>query len=544
MTHTPEAPATPDTPAWRRLTELRNAQRNTVLLQRFSDDPQRAARFSLAAGPLHADFSKQHIDEDVLLALLALAEERGVSRFLHAVMDGDIVNITEGRSAAHNRLREAAATDSDIVVMRSQLAALVEAVHSGSFCGADGAPFADLVHIGIGGSDLGPQLVCDCLAGSETPRLRLHFVSNIDPAALSHTLASLNPATTLFAVSTKSFSTEETLSNAASAKAWLQAQLPDADANAQFVAVTAKPAAAAAFGIAEQKIVRTPDWVGGRFSLWSATGLPIALGFGMQRFEQLLAGGAAIDRHVAGTPLRDNLPVLLGLLDVWNRNLLGLHSLAVIPYDHSLRLLPSHLQQLLMESAGKSVSATGQPLTLHSCPVIWGSEGSNAQHSFFQMLHQGSEVVPVDFILPLSSHHPLGDQHRKLVAKCLGQSLALMAGQNATDIAAQLQSEGLDAEAAATLAAHKTMPGNRPSTTISVAKTDAHSLGALIALYEHRLLTACAVWDINPFDQWGVELGKRLSRSLMDALGGGDVSALDGSTRQLVERYRAVAEAD
>jgi glucose-6-phosphate isomerase len=524
---------------------LQNIAQNSIttsLSQRFQEDTDRAARYSADVGPLFVDYSKQHIDKDILATLCTLARDTGVPEQFAALRAGAHLNNTEDRATNYPSLRRWAvdgkSSDHAINEMYSSMAKLVAAVHSGELTGATGKAFTDVVNIGIGGSDFGPRLVCDALANQGDGILNAHFAANIDPSVITEILATVPAETTLFIVASKSFGTQETRSNANAARAWLSSTLNCKNVDQHFVAVTSKPSAAKNFGIKEELILCTPEWVGGRFSLWSSFGLAVALCFGMDNFRAILQGGHAIDLHVEHTPLEDNVPVILGLLDVWYRNAWGISSQAVLPYEHHLKLLPIYLQQLFMESAGKSVSRDGEVLKYGTGGVIWGTEGTNGQHSFHQLLHQGSDTIPCDFIASLRSYNPVGEQHQNLIANCFSQSLVLMQGQSAADIKQTLINNGTAPEEATQLAQHKAMLGNRPSTTILMRQLDAGALGALIALYEYRLFTASFVWGINPFDQWGVELGKQISQTLMGALSGDDVSSLDSSTAQLIARYQ------
>jgi len=521
---------------------------NTPLQSRFNLDPNRAATLSGELGPLFVDYAKHHLDTDIITSLCELARQRGLEQQFNALRAGAKLNNTEDRSANYPSLRRWASDganpsqqDPAIAAMYEAMENLVTAIHSGAHRSSTGKAFTDVVNIGIGGSDFGPRLVCDALANQGLGSLRPHFAANIDPSVMTEILATVPAETTLFVVASKSFGTQETRCNAQAARTWLQASLGREDVSDHFVAVSSKPEAAMAFGIREQYILAVPEWVGGRFSVWSGFGLTVALCAGMNSFCALLKGGYAVDQHVEQQPLEKNIPVILGMLDLWYRNAWGMTSQAVLPYEHHLKLLPIYLQQLFMESAGKSVKADGSPLNNATGGVIWGTEGTNGQHSFHQLLHQGSDAIPCDFIASLSSHNPIGEQHQALLANCFGQSLTLMQGQTAADIEGNLVASGMKADAAAQLAQHKAMPGNRPSTTILMNKLDAESLGALIALYEYRLFAASFVWGINPFDQWGVELGKQISQSLMSTLSGNSDDnnpGLDSSTAQLIARYQ------
>ena len=489
--------------------------------------PDRSTQWTFDAGPLHADFSRQRIDLDALQSLEVLAQASGFEAARTALFAGDIVNPTEGRPALHSALRGVggdASIAADVTAQRARLTQLATRLRSGQLSGFSGAPLTALVCIGIGGSDLGPRLVCDALAAPSDFTVR--FVANVDPDDLARELAGLDPHRTAIAVISKTFTTRETLANARAACAWLQAAgCPQPSLARHLIGVTAAPQAARAWGIAEEQLLEFREWVGGRYSLWSAVGIGIAAACGPTAFDALLAGAALIDRHFRDEPLSRNLPARMGLISVWNRAFMNLPSQAMIPYAERLRLLPAWMQQLVMESNGKSAALDGGLADLKTAPVIWGASGTNAQHSFFQQLHQGPDIVPVDFVLVRRSRSPAAyegdDRQRILLANGLAQAAALALGQTA---------EPNDC--------HRDFPGNRPSTTIVLPELDATSLGALLAGYEHATFTAATVLGINPFDQFGVELGKVLASRVERALSGESVENLDASTRALIERLR------
>ncbi|MCA0176736.1 MAG: glucose-6-phosphate isomerase [Proteobacteria bacterium] len=513
------------------------------LRERFAEDPDRATRFTLHAPEVTADLSKNLWDLATQRLLVELALARGLPAQRDALLRGDMVNATEGRAALHTALRAPPGTGPHSATVQRELDAMLayaEQVRS------EGA-FTDVVHIGIGGSDLGPQMVTRALQPYAQDGPRLHFVSNLDGHHLAGVLARLDAARTLFIIGSKTFTTQETRANAEAARAWFTAQ-GGQDVARHFVAVTASPETARAFGIT--RTFAFEDWVGGRFSLWSTMGLPVAIAVGAANFRELLAGAHAMDMHFATAPLAANLPVQLGLLDVWYRNFHRLASRSIAPYHQGLARLPAYLQQLEMESNGKCVDAQGQPLTLATSPVVWGQAGTNGQHAFFQMLHQGSDVIPVEFILVRTPRFagvdmdgPLGRQlaaqHTQLLANGLAQAQALMLGKTAEAAAAEAVPTAAPGMAPAVLAAHRTFPGNRPSTVLLLDELSPRALGALLALYEHRVFTSGAIWGINSFDQWGVELGKALCGALLPRLASGDVSGLDGSTAALLQRLRA-----
>ena len=528
--------------AWQALADLQAAQAPTSLPQRFAEDKHRASRFSRELGPLFIDYSKQHISDEIAHSLQALASAQGLSDKLTAMHQNKAANNTEGRSANYRSLRswanEQHSDDPAIDTMYRNMEQLAKALRSGEVKSATGAAFTHIVNIGIGGSDFGPRLFTEALQEYEKSAFSVHFLANIDPSCAAQLLASLPPERTLFIIASKSFGTQETLANAAAARDWLQQALPGKEIHDQFIAVTSKPSSAAALGVREDRILAVPEWVGGRFSVWSGFGLAVAANYGWDAFCEILRGGFEVDEHVANSPLDTNIPATLALLDVWYRDHWGFSSQTVLPYCHRLKELPDYLQQLFMESAGKSVQCDGSAIQRPSGGVIWGSEGTNGQHSFHQLLHQGSDVIPCDFIAVLHAEQPLAEQQQALLANCFAQSLALMNGKTAAAIEQELIADGKTPDTAAELARHKAMPGNRPSTTILIDTLTPRALGALVALYEYRLICASFLWNINPFDQWGVELGKEISRQLLGAMNGEVADELDSSTAQLLERAR------
>lgn len=515
------------TPAWQALQQVAAGGR-IDLRAAFAADAERCAAFSQEAPHLFADLSKNLIDRDVEALLFELAEQRGVAERRDAMFAGALVNTTEQRAALHYLLRfpAKAKVESSPVAIKNGAIDLGEAlaqVHEtldamlafAESVRADAA-ITDVVNIGIGGSDLGPQMAVQALDGFAVPGKRFHFVSNVDGHELAAVLRQIEPRHTLFLIASKTFTTAETMTNARSARGWFEAA-GGRDIARHFVALTTNVAAANAFGITTT--FGFWDWVGGRYSLWSAIGLPIAIAIGDKRFRELLAGAHAMDEHFHAAPARRNLPLRLGLLDVWYRNFLGFTSRSIAPYHSALRRLPAYLQQLEMESNGKRVDLQGQPLPFGTAPVLWGEPGTNGQHAYFQMLHQGTDVVPVEFIAVRKAKHQLAGHHEQLLANALAQAQALMQGRS-------------DA------GGHRDFPGNRPSTFLLLDDLTPASLGALIALQEHRVFVSGAVWGIDSFDQWGVELGKQLAQDIAPRLASGDVSGLDASTAGLVARLR------
>ncbi len=538
------------TAAWRALGAHRDALAGTSLRSLFASDPQRFERFSLRAGPLLLDYSKNAVTDETMRLLIDLARAREVERQRDAMYAGRRINFTEDRAVLHIALRNRSdrpilLDGSDVMpgvrdVLR-RMRAFTDAVRAGDIKGHSGERFTDVVNIGIGGSDLGPFMVTEALRGYADPNApRPHFVSNVDPTHLVETLRGLDPARTLFIVASKTFTTQETMANAVAARDWLVRQVGTADAVAShFAAVSTNVAATSAFGIVPERVFEFWDWVGGRYSLWSAIGLSIALALGMAHFEELLAGAHAMDEHFRTAPLEANMPALLALIGIWHINFEGRGTHAVLPYNQYLHRLPAFLQQLDMESNGKRVDSDGRAVDYATGPVLWGEPGTNGQHAFFQLLHQGTQLVPADFIAAIDGLHDLGSQHDLLLANCFAQTQALAFGKTGDEAFAELRAQGLDEAAAQRLAPYKTFPGNRPTNTLLLDRLNAHSLGAMIALYEHKVFVQGIVWNIDSFDQWGVELGKQLAGQVLGALEGGNVEpSLDSSTAGLLAGVR------
>lgn len=534
-------------PAWKALLAHRDQISGVHLRDLFAVAPDRFKRFSVELDGLLVDFSKQRIDEKALHLLIDLAKTANLAEWRDRLFSGEKINFSEKRAVLHPALRYlklGAFPSAELDVMpevravRAQMRQFSEKVRGGLWRGFSGEAIRDVVNIGIGGSDLGPKTVVRGLSAYQHPGLRLHFVSNIDSAHLAKLLESLDPRSTLFVVASKTFTTQETMLNAHTAREWLCAAAGEDWARAlplHFVAVSSAVDKAAAFGLPASNVFRMWDWVGGRYSLWSAVGLPIALAIGMNGFERLLSGAQTIDNHFREAPFERNLPVLMALIGVWNTNFLGASTSAVLPYNESLRFLPSFLQQLEMESNGKTVGRDGQPLSCQANPIVWGEIGSNGQHAFFQLLHQGGWLVPSDFIASAQSDFPLPGHQAPLMANFLAQSAALAFGKTEAAARTELEAAGIPAEQIAALLPHKVFAGNQPSTTIILPRLDPFHLGMLLALYEHKVFVQGVVWGINSFDQWGVELGKQLAGRLLPALQGeGDTVGLDQSTRELI----------
>ncbi len=528
--------------AWRALAEHREQFTGQTLAGLFAADPQRAQRFSASAAGIYLDYAKQHVTETTLHLLLRLAETARLGTHIEALFAGEHINRSEDRPALHAALRGTPASSGFTDRFRQQrehMLALATDLRAGALTGFGSPACTDLVHLGIGGSDLGPRLAVSAFPHLESGPVRVHFVANLDADALAGVLARCRPETTLFALASKSFSTLETLSNAGLAREWLRAGgIADADLERHWIALTSKPERARAWGVAAARILEFDAGVGGRFSLWSAIGLPVAVALGPDPFAELLAGARAMDEHFRTADPQHNLPILMGLLRIWQINFWGHATLAVLPYAHALRLLPDYLQQLVMESLGKSADQQGRELTHATGAVLWGSEETNGQHSFHQLLLQGTQVVPVDFVATARAHCA-PEQHRQLYANCLAQSRALMAGRGAAALEAELTAAEQPRERARALAAQRAVPGNRPSSTLVLESLEPRHLGALLALYEHSVFVQSALWGINAFDQWGVELGKQAATAIDTALAGGDADDLDPSTRALVRVWQA-----
>ncbi|MBM7454578.1 glucose-6-phosphate isomerase [Oceanisphaera litoralis] len=537
-------------PRFMALQECKPREQALSLAQRFAEDPARFSRFCFAFGShMRVDLSRQHWSAEVLAQLCELARDMKLESAIAALFGDNLFNHTEGRAALHTALRmpvdASAVLNGENVVPRvhaelERIKAFCERVHTGEWRGYTGQPITDVVNIGIGGSDLGPAMVVEALAPYQDKGMRAHFVSNMDGAQLASVLAEVDPARTLFVISSKTFTTDETMTNARAARAWLLAACGDeTQVKKHFVAVSTNASAVQEFGIDLEHMFRFWSWVGGRFSLWSAIGLPIALALGFERFEQLQAGAHEMDEHLRHTPFEQNIPVLLALLSIWNINVLGLQSEGIFPYSHHLKRFPAYLQQLNMESNGKGVNNTGEKITHNTGPVVWGEVGTNGQHAFFQLLHQGSQVVPAEFIGFARSCYDYPEHHRKLLANMLAQAQALAFGKDRQQVEAEMTAEGLSAEAIAKLAPYKVMDGNRPSTTILCDEFTPHNLGALIALYEHKTFVQGVLWNINSFDQWGVELGKKLAARLIDDLADESVaSGHDSATNGMLAQIK------
>ena len=531
-----------DTASWRELTNLAGAMRERLLRDLFAEDPQRASTLSRTGAGLLVDFSKQRITADVLAALLGLAEEQGVLARRQAMFDGEHINVTEDRAVMHTALRRprdmALVVDgrdvvADVHGVLDRMAMFAHAVRDGSWTGATGRRIRNVINIGIGGSDLGPAMAYDALRFYSDRSLCFRFVSNIDPTDITEALRDLEPAETLFIIASKTFGTQETLTNARAARDWLVRALGEAAVPRHFVAVSTNAERVAAFGIDTDNMFGFGDWVGGRYSMESAIGLSTMVAIGPEGFSDLLAGFHAMDEHFRVTPPEANIPLLMGLIAVWNRDFLDIPTTAVLPYAQFLSRFPAYLQQLTMESNGKSVRLDGARVDYNTGAIYWGEPGTNGQHSFYQLLHQGTQVVACDFILFAQALEPVFDMQDMLAANALAQAAVLAFGRTADEVRADGTPDAL--------VPHKVMPGNRPSTFIMAARLEPHALGAMIAAYEHSVFVQGAVWGIDSFDQWGVELGKSMAEAIVPDLQDPDrVLDRDSSTAALIRTYQAL----
>lgn len=512
----------------------------------FHHDSQRFEKFSIIFNDILMDYAKQRINQETVDLLIALAHQQKLGDWIARMFSGDTINATEQRAALHVALRsedpvllDGVDVMPDVKRVLKQMERFTIAVQSGARRGYSNKIFTDVVNIGIGGSDLGPAMVTEALKPYQLNGLTPHFVSNIDGAQISDTLRPLDPATTLFVVASKTFTTQETLTNAHSARRWFLSHGGNEQAIAQhFVAVSTNRSAVQTFGIDPDNMFEFWDWVGGRYSLWSAIGLPIALAIGMDNFYSLLEGARDMDQHFATAPFEKNLPVMLGLIGIWNINFFSATSHAVLPYDQSMQRFPAYLQQLDMESNGKRVTRDGEVVDYATGTVVWGEPGTNGQHAFYQLLHQGTQTIPADFLAPCQSHHLIGDHHRLLLANFFAQTEALMMGKNKQEVSSELELQGLTEAAIKQLLPHKIFPGNRPTTSILFKKLDPKTLGALIALYEHKVFVQSVIWNINPFDQWGVELGKQLAGKILMEWEHHQPGSHDASTNGLIHYFK------
>jgi glucose-6-phosphate isomerase len=536
------------TKTWQTLAAHGERARTLHLRDLFAADPQRFQRFSFEQGGLLLDLSKQRLTPEAFAALHGLWWAADLPAWQARLQAGEAINHTEGRAVLHHALRyqgNRAILQGNHDVMPlvravlEQMRRFCAAIHSGEWRGATGEQILDVVNIGIGGSDLGPKMASEALAAHRVPHLKVHYVSNLDGAHLASVLAGLSPRTTLFVIASKTFTTQETMQNAASARRWLVEALGEAAVRRHFVAVSTNLAEVAKFGIDPDNAFAFWDWVGGRFSVWSAIGLPVALTIGFDHFQRFLAGAAAMDVHFFEAPAERNLPFLLAAIDVWNNNFLGAETRACLPYSQSLELLPRYLQQLEMESTGKRVGRDGLDTGCATSPIVWGEPGTNGQHAFYQLIHQGGRLIPCEFIVAQEADFPLPGHHEKLLANCFAQGEALMRGKTAEEARAEMTAAHMPEAVIDRLLPYKVFPGNQPSTTLLLPRLDPYHLGQLIALYEHKVFTLGTIWNLNAYDQWGVELGKQLASRLLPIVEGrAGTDGLDSSTAGLITACR------
>ena len=542
-------PKSSHTPAWKALQSHQKNIADTHMRDLFANDPKRFDKFSAVFNDILFDYSKHRITDETLSLLLNLAKEMDVQGWTEKMFNGDAINFTENRSVLHVALRNR--SNRPILVhgknvmpevneVLGRMRKFANDVRNGEWKGFSGKAITDVVNIGIGGSDLGPAMVTESLLDYQRPNLRFHFVSNIDSTQLFETNRHLNPETTLFIIASKTFTTQETMTNARSAREWFMSIAKDECAvSRHFVAISTNTDEVIKFGISPELMFEFWDWVGGRYSVWSAIGLSIVIAIGMNRFEELLQGAHEMDEHFRHAPLDKNLPVIMAMLGVWYNNFFGADTHAILPYDQYLRRLPAYVRQLDMESNGKRVDREGKTADYATGPIIWGELGSNGQHAFFQLIHQSERLIPADYIAMIENKHPIGEHQTILLANFFAQTEALMRGKNAQEVTAELKTQGLNDEQIAQLLPHKIFPGNKPSSSIVLQKLDPKTLGSLIAFYEHKIFVQGIIWNINSFDQWGVELGKQLAKAIQPELSGNElVSSHDCSTNGLINYFK------
>lgn len=537
------------TASWRRLEEHYAQVKDSHLRDLFAQDPQRFETFSVRFHDILVDYSKNRITRETMSLLVTLAEESGLKQAIESMFDGDRINETEGRPVLHIALRNRGNAPiyvdgrdvmPEVNAVLGQMQAFSDRIRSGEWRGYTGKPISDVVNIGIGGSDLGPLMVTECLRPYAKPGLAVHFVSNVDGTHLIETLKPLNPETTLFMIASKTFTTQETMANAFSARQWfLNRAKDDRHVASHFVAISTNVDEVQAFGIDRENMFVFWDWVGGRYSLWSAIGLSIACSVGFDRFTELLEGAAEMDQHFRSTPFPDNIPVILALVGIWYNNFFKAQTEAILPYDQYMHRFPAYFQQGNMESNGKSVDRAGNPVGYETGPIIWGEPGTNGQHAFYQLIHQGTKLVPCDFLAPAISHNPLGQHHTMLLSNFFAQTEALMNGKTREEVIEDMRKEGKQEEDIKRLAPYRMFSGNRPTNSILFKKLTPKVLGSLIAMYEHKIFVQGTIWNIFSFDQWGVELGKQLAKRILPELG--DDSPLDthdSSTNGLINAFK------
>ena len=532
----------------KKLGEHQLQSKNRSILSLFDADADRFQRFSQSVDGLLFDYSKCNLSAETMELLFELADKADVSRKREALFEGAAINVTENRAVQHMALRNMSDRPvmidgkdvmSDVNSVRQKMAAFAEAIRSGEISG-QGGRFTDIVNIGIGGSDLGPVMATAAL-GPFHDGPKTHFVSNVDGADIVEVLKKVQPETTLFIVASKTFTTQETMTNANTAREWLVNALGEDAVIHQFAALSTALDKTSAFGIADDRAFGFWDWVGGRYSIWSAIGLSLMIAIGAKRFDEFLSGAHAVDEHFKSAPAAENIPILMALIGVWHRNVCGYSTHAVLPYDQYLHRFPAYLQQLDMESNGKRIDLNGDQVNCETGPIVWGEPGTNGQHAFYQLIHQGTSVIPADFLVAANAVEPIGDHHEKLVANALAQTEALMVGKSEKQVRSELSAKGMDAPSIDKLTPHKIFPGNRPTCTFLYPKLTPFVLGQLVALYEHKVFVQGAIWNINSYDQWGVELGKELAGELLPVVKGNqETSGRNGSTLGLVDAYRTM----
>lgn len=537
------------TQAWESLSSHYEKMKSVQMRDMFAGDPDRFKKFSQRFEGILIDYSKNIIDDETIGLLLQLAEEVGLGPAIAAMFSGEAINETENRSVLHIALRNQSnqpvySNGQDVMpevnAVLGQMEKFSEAIISGSWKGHTGKPIKHIVNIGIGGSDLGPVMVTEALKHYQKPHIRVHFVSNVDGTHISETLKKCDPETTLFMIASKTFTTQETMTNAHSARKWFLAHAQEeSHIKKHFVAISTNQEDVEKFGIDTDNMFRFWDWVGGRYSLWSSIGLSIACAIGFDQYKDLLAGAHAMDNHFKSSPFRENIPVILALTGIWYNNFFGTETEAILPYDQYMHRFPAYFQQGNMESNGKYVDRTGHAANYQTGPIIWGEPGTNGQHAFYQLIHQGTKLIPCDFLAPAQSHNPLGDHHVKLLSNFFAQTEALMNGKSEQEVVAELRSAGKSDEEISRLVPFKVFTGNRPTNSILFPKLTPSVLGSLIAMYEHKIFVQGVIWNIFSFDQWGVELGKQLAKKILPELDGDEpVSSHDTSTNGLINAYK------
>lgn len=542
-----------NTAAWKLLTDHHEKMERVHMKELFSAQSDRFESMSVRFEDLLLDYSKNIISEETLDLLRQLASETGLSDAIEAMFSGESINMTEGRAVLHTALRNRSNTPvlvdgkdvmPDVNAVLDKMEVFTKRLHSGEWTGYTGKKINTIVNIGIGGSDLGPVMVTEALKPYWVPGIDVHFVSNVDGTHIAETLKLVDPETTLFMVASKTFTTQETMTNAHSARSWfLEAAKEEAHIAKHFVALSTNRDSVEAFGIDPENMFGFWDWVGGRYSLWSAIGLSIAATIGFENFRQLLEGGHAMDQHFQSAPMEENLPVILALVGLWYNNFYGAETEAILPYDQYMHRFSAYFQQGNMESNGKYVGRDGESVSYQTGPIIWGEPGTNGQHAFYQLIHQGTKLIPCDFLAPAVSQNPIGDHHPKLLANFFAQTEALLMGKTREEVEAELTASGKSAEEIAELAPFKVFEGNRPTNSLLFKKLTPRMLGILLAMYEHKIFTQGVIWNIYSFDQWGVELGKQLAKSILPELGGEEqVSSHDSSTNGLINAWKEMRE--